>query len=182
MNDHMLILASAALFSHLLLQQQPPSRLRLQVCGLAGALSIALGACGGQALERLIVAPWQLQDLRLFLLLPWLALLAWGVPLALARLRPQWPTDGLALPLLGNALLLGLALQVTGDSATAFATLSTGVLAGLGYWLALVLFDDLHQRSQHDEVPTALRGLPVTLIGTGVMVLAFSGFNGLFAQ
>jgi electron transport complex protein RnfA len=182
MNDYMLILASAALFSHLLLQQQPLSRLRLQVCGLAGALSIALGASGGQALDRLIMAPWHLQDLRLFLLLPWLALLAWGVPQVLARLRPHWPTGDLALPLLGNALLLGLVLQVTEDHTSALATLCWGIVAGLGFWLALVLFDDLHQRSQHPDVPAALRGLPITLIGTGVMALAFSGFNGLFTQ
>ncbi|MBO9548735.1 Rnf-Nqr domain containing protein [Pseudomonas sp.] len=182
MNDYMLILASAALFSHLLLQQRPLSRLRLQVCGLAGALSIALGASGGQALERLIIAPWHLQDLRLFLLLPWLALLAWGVPQVLARLRPQWPTGDLALPLLGNALLLGLVLQVTADDTSALATLCWGIVAGLGFWLALMLFDDLHLRSQHPDVPAALRGLPITLIGTGVMALAFSGFNGLFTQ
>ncbi|QHG63613.1 Rnf-Nqr domain containing protein [Pseudomonas putida] len=182
MNDYMLILASAALFSHLLLQQRPLSRLRLQVCGLAGALSIALGASGGQALDRLIIAPWHLQDLRLFLLLPWLALLAWGVPQVLARLRPQWPTGDLELPLLGNALLLGLLLQVTGDGTSVRATLCWGIVAGLGFWLALVLFDDLHQRSQHPDVPAALRGLPITLIGTGVMALAFSGFNGLFTQ
>ena len=126
MNDYMLILASAALVSHLLLQQQPLSRLRLHVCGLAGALCMALGASGGQALERLIVAPWQLQDLRLFLLLPWLALLAWGVPRALGGLRPQWPTGELALPLLGNAMLLGLTLQATADDVSVLATLRWG--------------------------------------------------------
>ncbi|MDI9777755.1 Rnf-Nqr domain containing protein [Pseudomonas putida] len=182
MNDYMLILASAALVSHLLLQQQPLSRLRLHVCGLAGALCMALGASGGQALERLIVAPWQLQDLRLFLLLPWLALLAWGVPRALGGLRLQWPTGELAMPLLGNAMLLGLTLQATADDVSVLATLRWGALAGLGFWLALVLFDDLHQRSQQAEVPAALRGLPITLIGAGVMALAFSGFNGLFFQ
>lgn len=182
MNDSMLILASAALVSHLLGQAQPSSRLRLQVCGLAGALSIALGASGGQVLEQLIVAPWQLQDLRLFLLLPWQALLAWGVPKVLRRLRPQWPTSGLALPLLGNALLLGLTLQVTAEDTSMLATLRWGALAGVGFWLALVLFDDLQQRSQQAEVPAALRGLPITLIGAGVMALAFCGFNGLFIQ
>jgi len=182
MNDYLLILASATLVSHLLLQQQPSSRLRLHVCGLAGALSITLGVTGGQMLERLIVAPWHLQDLRLFLLLPWLGFLAWGVPQVLARLRPQWPRDHLALPLLGNALLLGLALTVMGATTSWFATLSYGVLAGLGFWLALALFDDLHQRSQHPDLPAPLRGLPITLIGTGLMALACSGFNGLFTQ
>jgi len=182
MNDYLLILASAALVSHLLLQRQPSSRLRLHVCGLAGALSITLGVTGGRLLEGLIVAPWHLQDLRLFLLLPWLGLLAWGIPQVLARLRPQWPCDHLALPLLGNAVLLGLALAVMADTPPWLATLSCGVLAGLGFWLALALFDDLHQRSQHAEIPTALRGLPITLIGTGVMALAFSGLNGLFTQ
>jgi len=27
-----------------------------------------------------------------------------------------------------------------------------------------------------------LRGLPITLVGAGVMAMAFSGFNGLFTQ
>ncbi|MFJ3075567.1 Rnf-Nqr domain containing protein [Pseudomonas sp. NPDC087029] len=182
MNDHVLVLVSAALVSHLFLQQQPLSRLRVHVCGLACALTIALGICGGQVLEHWVIAPWQLEDLRLFLLLPWLGLLAWGVTQALARLRPQWPSAGLMLPLLGNATALGLALQGMADQPGWLATLGCSVVAGLGFWLALALFDDLLQRSEHAEIPTALRGLPITLLGAGVMAMAFSGLNGLFAQ
>ncbi|EJN33447.1 putative NADH:ubiquinone oxidoreductase, subunit RnfA [Pseudomonas sp. GM84] len=182
MNDYVLVLVSAALVSHMLLQQQPPSRLRVQVCGLACALTIALGITGGQALERWVVAPWQLEDLRLFLLLPWLGLLAWSVPQALARLRPQWPSEGLALPLLGNAVVLGLSLQAMVERQEWLATLGCSVMAGLGFWLALALFDDLVQRSDHADIPAALRGLPITLVGAGVMAMAFSGFNGLFTQ
>jgi len=182
MNDHALVLVSAALLSHLLLQRQPASRLRLHVCGLACALSIVCGVTGGQLLERLLVVPWQLQDLRLFLLLPWMALLAWGVTRALARLRPDWPTADLTWPIVSNALLLGLALQVVGEHREWLAALGYGLVAGMGFWLALVLFDDLMQRSEHPDVPKALRGLPVTLLGAGVMTLAFSGLNGLLGQ
>lgn len=182
MNDHALVLVSAALLSHLLLQRQPASRLRLHVCGLACALSIVFGVTGGQLLEHLIVVPWQLQDLRLFLLLPWMALLAWGVPRALARIRPDWPTADLTWPLSSNALLLGLTLQAIGEQREWLATLGYGVMAGVGFWLALALFDDLMQRSENPDVPGALRGLPVALFGAGVMALAFSGLNGLFAQ
>lgn len=182
MNDHALVLVSAALLSHLLLQRQPASRLRLHVCGLACGLSIVLGITGGQLLERLLVVPWQLQHLRLFLLLPWMALLAWGVPRALARLRADWPTADLTWPILSNVLLLGLTLQVIGEHRGWLAALGYGGLAGAGFWLALVLLDDLMQRSEHPDVPNELRGLPVTLLGAGVMTLAFSGLNGLLAQ
>jgi len=182
MNDHALVLVSAALLSHLLLQQQPASRLRLHVCGLACALSIVFGVTGGQLLERLLVVPWQLQNLRLFLLLPWMALLAWGVTRALARLRPDWPTADLAWPIVTNALLLGLALQVIGEHRGWLATLGYGSVAGMGFWLALVLFADLMQRCEHPDVPNALRGLPVTLLCAGVMALAISGLNGLLGQ
>ncbi|MCI0912941.1 MULTISPECIES: Rnf-Nqr domain containing protein [Pseudomonas] len=182
MNDYVLMLISAALVSHLFLRRQPASRLRVHVCGLACALSIMLAVTGGQLLEHLIVAPWQLQHLRLFLLLPWQALLAWGIPQTLARLRPQWPTQGLAWPLLGNAVVLGMALQVIGEQREWQATLSWAVLAGLGFWLALALFDDLNQRSEHAQVPEALRGLPIALLGAGVMGMALSGLNGMFTQ
>lgn len=182
MNDYVLILVSAALVSHLYLQQRPLTRLRVHVCGLACALVIALALAGAQVLEWAFIAPWHLQDLRLFLLLPWLGLLAWGVPQGLARLRPQWPSSGLALPLLGNAVALGLSLQGVAEQHHWLATLGSGVLAGLGFWLALAVFDDLLQRSEHADMPLSLRGLPITLLGAGVMAIAFSGFNGLFSQ
>lgn len=182
MNDYLLVLISAALVNHLCLQQQPLSRLQLHVHGLACALCIALGMIGAQVLTRGILVPLQLHDLALFLLLPWLALLSRGVPWLLAKWRPAWPTVGLPTLLMSNATVLGLALQQASDDSTWLATLLQALLAGGGFCLALVLLADLRQRSAHAEVPEALRGLPVELLGVGVMALAFSGLNGLFAQ
>ncbi|WDY59123.1 Rnf-Nqr domain containing protein [Pseudomonas sp. PSKL.D1] len=182
MNDYVLVLVSAALVSSLYMLQQPVSRLRLHVFGLACALATVLGVSGGCMLERIVVVPMQLQGLQLFLLLPWLALIAYAVPAGLGRLRPGWPTAGLALPVMTNALVLGLTLHIIDNSTGGFATLGASILSGLGFWLALALFDDLLQRGDHDDVPHALQGLPLALIGAGVMVMAFSGFNGLFMQ
>ena len=179
MNDYLLVLISAALVNHLCLHQQPLPRLHLHVHGLACALCIALGVIGAQLLMRGVVAPLHIHDLALFLLLPWLALLAWGVPWLLARWRPAWPVAKLPALLLSNAMVLGLALQQ--DSPWP-ATLLQGLLAGGGFWLALILFADLRQRSAHADIPGVLRGLPIELLGAGVMAMAFSGLNGLFAQ
>ncbi|MNU00054.1 Electron transport complex protein RnfA [compost metagenome] len=57
-----------------------------------------------------------------------------------------------------------------------------GLLTGGGFWLALMVFADLRQRSAHADIPNVLRGLPIELIGAGVMAMAFSGFNGMFGQ
>ncbi|MCY1465636.1 Electron transport complex subunit RnfA [compost metagenome] len=84
--------------------------------------------------------------------------------------------------LLGNTGLLGLTLQITQGGYAVMQTLAWGLGGGLGFWLALSLFDDLRQRSDHNAIPLAFRGLPIELIGAGVMALAFLGFNGLFTS
>ncbi|MFV3289586.1 Rnf-Nqr domain containing protein [Pseudomonas sp. NY11955] len=182
MNDYILVLISAALVNHLCRLQQPISRLHLHVHGLAGALCIALGVLGAQVMMRGVLTPLRIQDLALFLLLPWLALLAWGLPRLMAKWRPAWPVVGLPALLLSNAVALGLGLQQTRDDSTWVTTLLQGLLAGGGFWLVLILFSDLRQRSAHADIPGVLRGLPIELIGAGVMAMALSGFNGMFGQ
>ncbi len=182
MSDYILVLISAALVNHLCLLQPSVSRLHLHMHGLACALCIALGVIGAHLLVRGVLAPLHIHDLALFVLLPWLALLAWGVPWLLAKWRPNWPVTGLPALLLSNSAALGLALRLASDDSTWPATLLLGLLGGGGFWLALALLADLRQRSAHADIPGVLRGLPIELIGAGVMAMAFSGFNGLFAQ
>ncbi|MDZ3995788.1 Rnf-Nqr domain containing protein [Pseudomonas sp. Teo4] len=182
MNDYILILVSAALVSSLTLQRQPFSQLHVHVLGLTCALSILLGVSGGQLLARVLLAPWQLQDLQLFLFLPWLALVSLGVPYALARLRPDWPATTLPALIPAGAPLLGLLLQATAEGQGGLVVATSALLTGLGFWLALVLFNDLRQRTDQADIPASLRGLPIDLLGAGVMAMAFSGFNGLFTQ
>ncbi|HGY9624541.1 TPA: Rnf-Nqr domain containing protein [Pseudomonas putida] len=180
MSDYVLVLVSAALVNHLILQRSPLSRPQLHVVGACSALAVMLGLTVGQLLQDLIfILQWQ--DLQLFLLLPLLALQALGLPKLFGQLRPAWRVDNLPSLLLGNTLVLGLLLQL-GTLGQWLPSLGWGLAGGLGFWLALALFDDLRQRTDNDDMPIALRGLPIELIGAGVMVMAFSGFNGLFTQ
>lgn len=183
MNDYVLVLVSAALVNHLILHRDPVSRLRIHVLGACAAATLLLGLPLGRLLQDGVVVPLQLQDLQLFLFLPLLALLAWGIAKLFKWARPAWPLDNLPIWLLSNGLVLGLLLQLTRENGPWLSVLGWGVTAGLGFWLALALFDDLRQRSgDHPDIPLALRGLPIELIGAGVMAMAFSGLNGLFTQ
>lgn len=43
----------------------------------------------------------------------------------------------------------------------------------------LSLFSDLRQRTLGNDVPLPFRGLPIDLIGAGLITVAFLGFSGL---
>ncbi|WP_153774013.1 Rnf-Nqr domain containing protein [Pseudomonas sp. MNR3A] len=177
MSDFVLVLVSAALVNHLILHSGTPDRARLHLLGLCSALSMLL-----MVPAALVLRQPQLAGLQLLLALPLLALLAWGVPTALARLRPHWPVQNLAPLLLGNVAVLGLLLHLATSQSSPAATGAWALALGMGFWLALALFDDLRQRLDHPDMPRAFRGLPIELISAGVMAMAFSGLNGLFTQ
>lgn len=175
MSDFVLVLVSAALINHLMLHTAPVSRIRVHALGLCSAVAMLV------ALPVATLLPLA-SGLELLVGVPLLAALAWGLPALLSRLRPGWPVAGLQPLLLGNVAVLGLFLQRANEVGTWGVALAWGVFAGAGFWLALALFDDLRQRSLHQDLPHAMRGLPIELIGAGVMAMAFSGFNGLFTQ
>ena len=58
-------------------------------------------------------------------------------------------------------------------------TITSSVGAALGFFLALVLMAGLREKLELADIPEALEGFPITLIATGLMSIAFSGFAGL---
>jgi electron transport complex protein RnfA len=87
--------------------------------------------------------------------------------------------EGLWPLLLGNAGVLGLALINVQDDNGFFHTTALSLGAGLGFWLVLSLFSDLRQRTVDNDIPLPFRGLPIDLIGAGLIAVAFLGFSGL---
>lgn len=192
MSEFILALISAALINNLVLHQglaidpalQQPStdhdRRRLHALGLATLALLVLACSLGQLLYLYALQPLQLGYLRLFVLLPLCVLLINPLLGLLSRALPALLFNGLMPLLLSNVALLGLSLQVIEGGYGALQTLAWSIGGGLGFWLALSLFADLRQRSDNEAIPESFRGLPIELIGAGVMALAFLGFNGLF--
>jgi electron transport complex protein RnfA len=58
--------------------------------------------------------------------------------------------------------------------------LANALGAGLGFMLAIVLLSGLRERMEdNDNMPLALKGLPISLVTAGLMSIAFLGFSGL---
>jgi electron transport complex protein RnfA len=97
----------------------------------------------------------------------------------LARLFSTLPFEGLWPLLLGNAGVLGVALLNAQEDKGFFHATALSLGAGLGFWLVLSLFTDLRERTADNDVPLPFRGLPIDLIGAGLIAVAFLGFSGL---
>jgi len=54
-----------------------------------------------------------------------------------------------------------------------------GFCAALGFTLALVLLAGIRERMEESAMPSWMKGFPGALIMSGLMAMAFMGFNGL---
>jgi len=93
---------------------------------------------------------------------------------------------GIYLPLITtNCAVMGVALLNTTDAPAMIrrlglvGVLAQGVGAGVGFLLAMMLMSGIRERLEVMPVPKALRGIPIALICTGMMALAFMGFQGM---
>ena len=83
------------------------------------------------------------------------------------------------VPLAGlNSCVLGTVLVERTQTFTLGQSLGFGVGSGLGYVLAVLLVTEARHRLRSKAIPTAFRGLPISLVYIGVLALAIYGFTG----
>jgi electron transport complex protein RnfA len=186
MTEIVLTLISTALINNLVLHWPlgvdpllGAERDKVHALGIATTcLTLIVGIVGYSAYHWLLV-PLELTSLRLFVFLPLSVLLIGPLLKLLSQTLPKLSFDSLWPLLLGNAGVLGLALINTQDDKGLFHATALSLGAGLGFWLVLSLFSDLRQRTIDNDIPLPFRGLPIDLIGAGLIAVAFLGFSGL---
>ena len=77
-----------------------------------------------------------------------------------------------------NSGVLGTVLVERTQSFTLGQSMGFGLGSGLGYLLAVLLVTEARHRLRSRAIPSAFRGLPITLIYIGVLALAIYGFTG----
>lgn len=103
------------------------------------------------------------------------------VEMALERFSPAlYNALGIFLPLIAvNCAILGASLFMQErDYSLADATVF-GFGSGIGWALAIVALAAVREKLRYNNVPPALRGLPITFITVGLMSIAFMAFAGI---
>jgi len=87
---------------------------------------------------------------------------------------------GIYLPLITtNCAVLGVTLLNFENSYTYAEALVNSLGAGIGFFIALMIFSGVRMRMEESAIPKSLRGLPITLIAAAIVSLSFLGFKGL---
>jgi electron transport complex protein RnfA len=88
---------------------------------------------------------------------------------------------GIFLPLITtNCAILGLCLFLNLWEVESFVeavVLSFG--AGIGFTMAICMMAGIRETLDLNDVPSVLKGAPITLITAGILTLAFMGFAGM---
>ena len=62
---------------------------------------------------------------------------------------------------------------------TTLSSLSSGLSAGVGFTLALLLMSGIRERLELSKVPKAFEGLPIAFIVAALLSMAFLAFSGM---
>lgn len=89
-------------------------------------------------------------------------------------------TLGVYLPLIStNCAVLGVTILNIDEGYTYFQSIINSIGAGVGFLVAMVLFNGVRQRIEGNDIPKTFQGLPSTLIAASIVSLAFMGFSGV---
>ena len=148
---------------------------------LATAFVLTLAAGCSYLIDAWLLRPLDLGYLRIISFILVIAGAVQFTELMVRRLSPLLhQVLGIYLPLITtNCAVLGIALLNTRQSDSLLAAMASGLGAGLGFGLVMVLFAGLRERLDTAAVPAAMKGPAITLLTAGIMSLAFLGFSGL---
>jgi Na+-transporting NADH:ubiquinone oxidoreductase subunit E len=87
---------------------------------------------------------------------------------------------GIFLPLITvNCAILGASLFMINRNYNFVQSVGFGFGAGLGFAVAIILMAGLRQKMRYCNIPQPFQGVPIAMIVTCVLAMAFKGFAGM---
>ena len=78
-----------------------------------------------------------------------------------------------------NCAVLGLTITNINKGYTFVESLVNALGAGLGFFLAMMIFSGVREHTENAKPPESFKGIPITMISASILSIAFFGFNGV---
>ena len=149
--------------------------------GAAVTFVLAIASIAAYLIQYHILVPLHIEYMQTIVFILVIAALVQMVEIMLKKVSPAlYQALGIFLPLITtNCAVLGVAILLVQKEYNLGEAVVYAVAVAVGFTLALILFAGLRERLELENVPKALRGVPIALITAGILAMAFMGFSGL---
>ena len=149
--------------------------------GAAVTFVMAITAVVAWSLQKYVLAPLNIEYMQTIVFILVIAALVQMVEIVLKKVSPSlYQALGIFLPLITtNCAVLGVAILMIQKEFNLLQSFAYSVATAIGFALALVIFAGIRERLELEDVPAALKGIPVSLIVAAILAMAFMGFSGL---
>ena len=151
--------------------------------GMGGAIIfvITLSSAITSLIYTFIFEKTNLTYLRTNVLILVIAALVQFVEMFLKKSMPAlYQSLGVFLPLITtNCAVLGVAITNVQKEYNLLESVVNGFATAVGFTIAIVILAGLRERMEYNDVPESFQGMPIVLITSGLMAIAFFGFSGL---
>lgn len=156
--------------------------------GMGGAVIfvITLSSAITNLIYNFILVKMNLEYMKTIVFIVVIAALVQLVEMVLKKYMPSlYNALGVYLPLITtNCAVLGVALtNVQVEYVNNLQSFIFSVVAGfgtsLGYLVAILILAGIRERIEYNDIPEVFKGMPIVLISSGLMAIAFMGFAGL---
>ena len=151
--------------------------------GMGGAVIfvITLSSMAASLIYSYILVPMHLGYLQTIVFILVIAALVQFVEMVLRKNMPGlYEALGVFLPLITtNCAVLGVAIDNVSREHTFLQSLLYGIGTSVGFTVAIVLLAGVREKMEFNDVPHNFKGMPIVLVTSGLMAIAFFGFSGL---
>lgn len=149
--------------------------------GAAVTFVMALSSIVAWSIQEFILVPLGIEYMQTIVFILVIAALVQMVEIVLKKVSPSlYQALGIFLPLITtNCAVLGVAILMIQKEFNLLQSFTYSVSTAMGFALALVIFAGLRERLELEDVPEAMKGIPVSLIVAAILAMAFMGFSGL---
>ena len=133
------------------------------------------------AIYHHVLIPLGLVHLQFIIFIAVIAAFVQLVEMFVERFSPKlYFALGIFLPLITvNCAILGASLFMIIREYSFIQSIGFGLGAGIGWAVAIVMLAGLRQKMRYSNVPKPFEGVPIAMIITGVLAMAFMGFAGM---
>lgn len=149
--------------------------------GAAVTFVLAIASIVAYLIQYYILVPLDITYMQTIVFILVIAALVQMVEIMLKKVSPAlYQALGIFLPLITtNCAVLGVAILLVQKEYNLGEAVVYAVSVAIGFTLALILFAGLRERLELENVPKAMKGVPIALITAGILAMAFMGFSGL---